>query len=261
MFCYFFLGIGKNVICLFPTCKNIEDIEQMIQSARYYPSLMSSVNYGGLKYLAEFRLLKQSLPLIGELKVCNVNISCQNLAMARSLMYKKQQQQQQQNHHNNNDSTSFPHMSSSSSSSSISNLIDHIAMMASGNNASASLNWLTDKDLGAGLLNRFGAAIISLVLNLFDEKKCTRVLGSVRTFVDDPSLFESIKSPKANRNANGSMRKITADDFCSFQMNLEPGSVLVNVTLNSLTHSKYTQEILFCGTKGFIIDILLYCKS
>lgn len=239
-----FKGIGKNVICLFPTCKNIEDIEQMIQSARYYPSLMSSVNYGGLKYLAEFRLLKQSLPLIGELKVCNINITCQNLAMARNLMYKKQQ-------HHESSTSSFPHMStSSSSSSSISNLIDHIAIMASGNNASASLNWLMDKDLGAGLLNRFGAAIISLVLNLFEDKKCTRVLGSVRTFLDDPSLFDSIKISKTSRNSTGSLRKITADDFCSFQMNLEPGSVLVNVTLNSLTHSKYTQELLFCGTKG-----------
>lgn len=235
------------MICLFPTCKNIEDIEQMIQSARYYPSLLSSVNYGGLKYLAEFRLLKQSLPLIGELKVCNINISCQNLAMARSLLYKKQQQQA---HDSSTSAGSFPQVVSSSPSSSISNLIDHIAIMASGNNASASLNWLTDKDVGAGLLNRFGAAIISLVLNLFEEKKCTRVLGSVRTFLDDPILFESIKAPNSARNSAGSMRRITADDFCSFQMNLEPGSVLVNVTLNSLTHSKYNQELLFCGTKG-----------
>jgi hypothetical protein len=242
------------VICLFPTCKNIEDIEQMIQSARYYPSLMSSVNYGGLKYLAEFRLVKQSLPLIGELKVCNINISCQNLAVARGLMYKKQHPNSQQ------ESQQIP----ASASSSISNLIDHIAILASGSNASASLNWLIDKDLGAGLLNRFGAAMISLVLNLFDDKKCTRVLGSVRTFLEDISPLDSSKAPHAKAATNGrtngssasSMRKITADDFCTFQMNLEPGSVLVNVTLNSLTHSKYSQELLFCGTKGSISNFL-----
>lgn len=248
------------MICLFPTCKNIEEIEQMIQSARYYPSLMSSVNYGGLRYLAEFRLLKQSLPLIGELKVCNISISCQNLAMARSLMYKKHQNLL-------NESISQSQIPAASSSS-ISNLIDHIAAIASANNAGESLNWLTDKDLGAGLLNRFGAAIISLVLNLFDDKKCTKVFGSVRTLLDDTNIFDAMKASKTNSSrVNGSLRKITADDFCSFQLNLEPGSILVNVTLNSLTHSKYSQELLFCGTKGltsltlFIIFFIKYFKN
>lgn len=218
----------------------------MIQSARYYPSLMSSVNYGGLKYLGEFRLLKQSMPLIGELKVCNINITCQNLAVARGLMYKRHQD------------AAAPTASAPSSTtlSSISTLIDHIATLAASSNAGASLNWLADKDLGAGVLNRFGAAVISLVLNLFDDKKCTRVLGSVRTFLDDVDPLRLSKpsggAPAATA-ASASIRKITADDFCTFQLNLEPGSVLVNVTLNSLTHSKYSQELLFCGTKGSIL--------
>lgn len=217
------------MICIFPTCKTIDDIQQMIQSARYYPSLMSSVNYGGLKYLAEYRLLTQSLPLIGELKVCNVNISCQNLALARNQLYKKQQE--------------TPYIQPSS----ISNLIDHIAMLASGNNANASLNWLADQDLGAGVLNRFGASVISLVINLFEDKKCTKVFGSVRTFLDEMSTSSDTLGKTTAKN---SIRKITADDFCTFQMNLEPGSVLVNVNLNSLAHSKYSQEITFCGSKG-----------
>ena len=51
----------------------------MINSAYYYPTLISSINYGGLRYLDEFKLMKKSLNHVGEVKLCNINISCTNL--------------------------------------------------------------------------------------------------------------------------------------------------------------------------------------
>lgn len=218
------LGIGKNVICLFPTCKEIEEIQHMINSARYYPSLVSSISYGGLKYLSEFKLLKQSIPLIGDIKLCNILINCQNLALARNSSYNSFKQ----------DSTSQRHESMSS-------LIDSIAYLASSTSSSASINWLSDKDLGAGVLNRFGAAMISLILNLFEDKRVNKVFGCLRTFIED---LDPVKS---------TIRKITADDHCTFQMNLEPGSILVNVSINSLAQSKYTQEVNLCGSNGVLV--------
>ena len=46
------------MICCFPTCKNDDDINHMINSVYYYPTLISSINYGGLRYLDEFKLMK-----------------------------------------------------------------------------------------------------------------------------------------------------------------------------------------------------------
>ena len=121
-------GIGKNVICLNPTCKSTEEIINMINSARYYPSLMASISYGGLKYLSEYKLIKNSMSLIGDIKVCNVIINCQNIALSRR-----------------------GHIPSNCSSS----IIDTIATIASSTTSPASLNWLVDRDLGAGVLNRY----------------------------------------------------------------------------------------------------------
>ena len=112
------------MITIHPTCKSTDEILHMINSARYYPSLTASICYGGFKYLSEYKLVKHSMGLIGEIRVCNVIINCQNIAQATF-------------------------------------------------NVSA-LNWLIDRDLGAGVLNRFGSAIISLMLNLFENKKVVK---------------------------------------------------------------------------------------
>ncbi|CAF0733516.1 unnamed protein product [Brachionus calyciflorus] len=218
------LGIGKNVICLFPTCKNIDEIEHMIVSARYYPCLMSSIFYGGLKYLSEYKLIKKNLCLIGDIKVCNISISCQSLVMARSKMYNRLKDEKQD-------------------LDCLSTLIDKIILASCSTSSSESINWLGDKDLGAGVLNRYGASIISLILNLFENKKVTKVFGCLRTLIENFDQFNS---------QHFSIRKITADDHCTFQLNLEPGSILVNFTVNSLAHSKYSQEINLCGDKGVL---------
>jgi hypothetical protein len=66
------------------------------------------------------------------------------------------------------------------------------------------------------------------------------------------------KSPHLNATVNcnknkSEMRKITADDYCTFQMKLEPSAILVNVTINSLAQCKYSQEISICGNKGVLV--------
>jgi hypothetical protein len=255
------------VICLFPTCKDLDEIQHIINSARYYPSLMSSISYGGLKYLAEFKTLKQSLPLVGDIKCCNIHINCQNLAVARNnlLQKSKNEQQQQQQHSSstnssqNSTTTSNPALSNHQRSSSISSLIDNINLAASCSQSSAALNWLSDKELGAGCLNRFGASIISMILNLFETRKITKVYGSLKTFIEELEYLDlesggggggGLETTKSKTPPH--FRKITADDFCTFQLNLEPDSILVNVSINSLAQTKYSQEICLCGSKGVL---------
>ena len=121
-------------------------------------------------------------------------------------------------------------------------------------------NWNSDINLGAGILNRFGAAIISLVIFLFDSKKVTKVNGTCKTFVKHLNIDLVNNNDENNNNtANSSKilinktRQITADDYCNFQLNLEPSSILVNVTINSLAQCKYKQEILVSGTNGTLI--------
>lgn len=231
------LGIGKSVICLFPTCKELDQIAHMINSARYYPSLVSSVFYGGVKYLAEFRALKQALSLLGDLKCCQVHITCQNLALARQTLLARSD-------HSTTSTSGHNHQSNHQRSASISSLIDSINLAAASSQSSTSINWLSDKELGAGCLNRFGAAIVSMILNLFDSRRVTKCHGSVRTFVDTLTDETTTTSPH--------FRKITADDFCTFQLNLEPGSLLVNVSINSLAQTKYTQEVSVSGSRGTV---------
>ncbi len=167
----------------------------MINSARYYPSLISSVSYGNLKYLPEFTLLKESLPLIGGIKFCNIIINCQNLAVIR-------------------------HENSAQNSKS------------SKTTSAQALNWLNDCDLGAGVLNRFGASMVSFVLSLFDENRVTKVFGSVHTFIEDLNNTNVSLKSTSDKYPEKIVRRITSDDYCSFQMCLEPSSVIVNVAIN-----------------------------
>lgn len=214
------------MICLNPTCTDLVDIEQMIISARYYPCLLSSIYYGGLRYLKEYTTLKSKLNLIGEIKVCNITVNCRNLVMARNQMHKNL-------------------INKKIKIDNISEIIDKINLNISSTSSPGSVNWLSDKDLDAGVLNRYGASVISMITDLFEGKKITKVFGCLKTLID--TLPQS-----DNEKPNFSIRKITADDFCTFQLNLEPGSILINVCINSLAHSKYTHEINVCGTKGVL---------
>lgn len=232
------LGIGKGVVCLFPTCKSLDDILHMINSAHYYPSLINGCEYGGIRYLAEFKLVKQSLSLIGDIKLCNIVINCQSLI-------------------NNKGSSNENTSSSKTSQQKNGNFMDNSFTSPS------SINWLSDKDLGAGVLNRFGAAIISLILHLFDNKKVTKVYGCLKTFIEEMDDEQTNKFKKSKENSNqfsnyvnkssNQIRKITADDFVTFQLNLEPCSIMVNVTINSLSKCKYSQEVVLCGSDGVLV--------
>ena len=98
----------------------------MINSARYYPSLMSSIYYGGLRFLSEFKLIKQYISHIGDIKVCNIVINCQNIAIVRQI---------------NSKSPSKPLLKNQEKQGSLSSLIDDIAYVASNSTSAAALNW------------------------------------------------------------------------------------------------------------------------
>jgi hypothetical protein len=208
---------------------------------------MSSISYGGLKYLAEFRTLKQALQLVGDIKCCNIVINCQNLVLARNNLLQKSKNEQQPS-----TSTNSTQQISHQRSSSISSLIDNINLAASCSQSSTALNWLSDKELGAGCLNRFGASIISMILNLFDTKRITKVYGSLKTFIEELEYLDLESGLAEKSKTPPHFRKITADDFCTFQLNLEPDSILVNVSINSLAQTKYSQDISLCGSKGVL---------
>lgn len=74
--------------------------------------------------------------------------------------------------------------------------------------------------------------MISFILNLFEEKKVTKVYGTLRTFIED--LYNTNVSLKASQNEPPEKisRKITSDDHCTFQMCLEPSPIVVNVVIN-----------------------------
>lgn len=293
------LGIGKNVICLFPTCKDLDSICGIINSARYYPSLMSSINYGGLRFLSEFKLIKQYISLIGDIKLCNIVINCQNIAIVQKINSRKK---------NSSESPTKPLLKTQAKQGSLSCLVDNIAYVASNSTSNTALNWQSDRDLGAGVLNRYGAAMISLMLHLFDDKKVTKVYGSLKTFIDDlescdettttsnftdhttpsyrPNSLDRTKSDKVQLpvpnhqstidqrsrstiRKKSQIRKITADDHCTFQMRLDSAkanettinnkktnilnsknSIMVTVVINSLAQCKYSQEIVISGNKG-----------
>jgi hypothetical protein len=217
----------------------------MINSAYYYPTLISSINYGGLRYLDEFKLMKKSLNYVGEVKLCNINISCKNLIGI----------------HECTDELINLIVDNSSTSSS-SSYINANNIKLNKILSQIYTNWNSDINLGAGILNRFGAAIISLVIFLFDTKKVTKVNGTCKTFVKHLNIDLTSDNDENNNITNdgnkkllliNKTRQITADDFCNFQLNLEPSSILVNVTINSLAQCKYKQEILVSGTNGTLI--------
>ena len=210
----------------------------MINSARYYPSLLSSISYGSLHYLTEFKQIKQSIPLIGEIKLCNIVINCQNIAVTKQQLTKDSV-----NSNKTSNVTNFRQRQGS-----LTNVIDNLSCVAS--SSSSTINWLSDRDLGAGVLNRFGAAMISLILHLFDNKKVTKVFGSLGTFIEE---LDGLSTDPSKKNRKTQIRKITSDDYCTFQLCLEPNSIMVNVTINSLAHCKYSQEILICGNDGVLM--------
>lgn len=99
-------------------------------------------------------------------------------------------------------------------------------------------DWLCDSTVGGGTVTLVGSHVIDLITYL-TNKKAVRVHAVVRTFT------------KTTPHING-IRHITAPDFCTFQMELEDGS-LVTANLNNHVNGSFTQEVLVCGNKGHLL--------
>uniref|UniRef100_A0A8D8L9G8 Glucose-fructose oxidoreductase domain-containing protein 2 n=1 Tax=Cacopsylla melanoneura TaxID=428564 RepID=A0A8D8L9G8_9HEMI len=93
--------------------------------------------------------------------------------------------------------------------------------------------------MGGGVITLVGSHVIDLITYLTGER-AVRVHSVVKTF-------------NPNTSAISGIRNITSPDYCVFQLELT-GGALVTVTLNThLAQSTFTQEILICGPKGYLV--------
>lgn len=102
----------------------------------------------------------------------------------------------------------------------------------------SSYDWLCDDTMGGGVLTLVGSHVIDLVSHLLSQR-AVRVHGVVRTFT------------KTTEHVNG-IRHISSPDFCTFQMEMNQGS-LVTVTLNNHLPGLFNQEVLICGNGGHLV--------
>lgn len=99
-------------------------------------------------------------------------------------------------------------------------------------------DWLCDETMGGGVLNLVGSHVIDLVKYL-TERKAIKVHGTVRTYVKNMGQINGI-------------RQITAPDFCTFQMELESGT-LVTVNINChVSNNTFHQEVAVYGGEGHL---------
>lgn len=99
-------------------------------------------------------------------------------------------------------------------------------------------DWLCDATMGGGILNLFGSHLVDLATFLTHER-AVRVNGVVRTYTEHTDSIQGI-------------RRVTAPDFCNFQIELESGT-LVTATLHShqcTNASSFQQEVMVCGSDG-----------
>ncbi|CAG2160015.1 unnamed protein product [Oppiella nova] len=99
-----------------------------------------------------------------------------------------------------------------------------------------------DDLMGGGLLATTGTHIIDII-SFITGLRAKRVNGCVRN-------YHQIKD-----NVFG-LRRITSDDFVTFQMEMKNSLCIANVTLNSHYFGTSIHEILVCGSKGYLV-----CRS
>ncbi|GLH01613.1 hypothetical protein R5R35_001406 [Gryllus longicercus] len=99
-------------------------------------------------------------------------------------------------------------------------------------------DWLCDDTMGGGVLTLVGSHVIDLVSHITNQR-ATRVHGVIRTFT------------KTTDTVNG-IRHISSPDFCTFQMEMN-GGTLVTATLNNHLPGSFIQEVLVCGHAGHLI--------
>lgn len=99
-------------------------------------------------------------------------------------------------------------------------------------------DWLCDETMGGGILSLVGSHVIDLI-SYITNQRAMRVHAVVRTFT------------QTTKHING-IRHITAPDFCSFQMELNSGT-MVTATLSSHLQGQLSQEVLICGPSGHLV--------
>ncbi|XP_074644929.1 glucose-fructose oxidoreductase domain-containing protein 2-like [Tubulanus polymorphus] len=99
-------------------------------------------------------------------------------------------------------------------------------------------DWMCDELMGGGILNTIGGAVIDII-SFVTNQRASKVHGLLKTFTQQTTKINGI-------------RKITSDDFCSFQMELQNGSCAI-VTLNNHVPGQFVHEVLTCGTRGRLI--------
>lgn len=100
-------------------------------------------------------------------------------------------------------------------------------------------NWLCDDTMGGGTLTLVGSHVIDLV-SFLTGQKVVKVLGVLRTFVEETEKVKGI-------------RKITAPDFCSFNLIMEKGLLVTATLTNHLPSPFFNQEIWVCSKKGYLV--------
>ncbi|XP_002731374.1 glucose-fructose oxidoreductase domain-containing protein 2-like [Saccoglossus kowalevskii] len=96
-------------------------------------------------------------------------------------------------------------------------------------------NWECDEGMGGGTLSVIGSHMIDIITYLINQK-AIKVQGRLKTLVEQTAKINGI-------------RRITSDDFCTFQMELD-GGAFATITLNSHCSGVFSQELLIVGTKG-----------
>lgn len=102
---------------------------------------------------------------------------------------------------------------------------------------SENYDWLCSAEMGGGILNLIGSHIIDLI-HFLTGKKALRVHAIVRTFKEQTETINGI-------------RHISAPDFCSFQMELEGGLLVVaNLQSNQCCRNAFEQDVTVVGRDG-----------
>lgn len=103
-------------------------------------------------------------------------------------------------------------------------------------------DWLCDDTMGGGILTLFGSHLIDLVSFVL-KQRAVRVNGTIRTYTQVTEAVSGI-------------RRVTAPDFCTFQMEME-GGALVTMTLHShqcisgpAATAFFSQEMKVAGSDG-----------
>lgn len=94
-------------------------------------------------------------------------------------------------------------------------------------------SWRCDEGMGGGALNLVGSHVVDLLHFLTGGRRATRAHGSLRTTVEETETIRGI-------------RRIGADDFAAFQLELE-GGAFAAVTLRTQTSGFQQVKMTFAA--------------